>query len=269
VDATPCPPPVQHPNHVASTCDVLRRRFRGRTLEQTAPRRIPTEPIRWRASPSCLRPPPLVPGLFWFRARVILLPDGPTCPMQRLPGRGKVSPLAHREPPLLFSSCRFCPAVATGQVRKNRMSQKGLLGPRPHETRCPPDRPIGFVSPHRSLCSISHNSLSAKLLSPMAGQRKSASFRANLRCGGTAGLTRPPAATRTTIAERTVTPAEAGKRKEAKKRCSPAALGWGTPRHSRGRLCYIRFFPSGGLALFVLRPSLRPSGHDQTNRILY
>ena len=86
VDATPCPPPVQHPNPVASPCDVLRRRLRGRTLWQTAPRRIPTEPIRWRASPSCLRPPPLVPGLFWFRARVILLPDGPTCPMQRLLG---------------------------------------------------------------------------------------------------------------------------------------------------------------------------------------
>ena len=124
VDATTCPPPVQHPNHVASTCAVLRRRLMGRTLWQTAHRRIPTEPIRLRASPSCFRPPPLVPGLFWFRARVILLPDGPTCPIQRLPGRGKVSPFPHPEPPLLFSSCLFCPAVAAGQVRKNRMSLK-------------------------------------------------------------------------------------------------------------------------------------------------
>jgi len=32
---------------------------------------IPTEPVRLRASPSGFRPPPLVPGLFWFRARVI------------------------------------------------------------------------------------------------------------------------------------------------------------------------------------------------------
>ena len=134
-DATTCPPPVQHPNHVASTCDVLRRRLMGRTLWQTAHRRIPTEPIRLRASPSCFRPPPLVPGLFWFRARVILLPDGPTCPIQRLPGRGKVSPFPHPEPPLLFSSCLFCPAVAAGQVRKNRMSPNSRPGRMGRRTR--------------------------------------------------------------------------------------------------------------------------------------
>ena len=59
------PPPVQHPNHVACTCDVVRRRFMGRTLWKTAHRRIgfpnamhrvwgpfPTEGVRFRASPS-------------------------------------------------------------------------------------------------------------------------------------------------------------------------------------------------------------------------
>jgi hypothetical protein len=71
-------------------------------LLQTAHGRIPTEGVRFRASPSCFRPPPLVPGLFWFRARVILLPDGPTRPIQRLPVRGKVPTFPHPEPPLLF-----------------------------------------------------------------------------------------------------------------------------------------------------------------------
>ena len=59
----------------------------GRTPLKTAHRRIPAERVRFRASPSCFRPPPLVPGLFWFRARVILLTDGPTRPIQRLPVR--------------------------------------------------------------------------------------------------------------------------------------------------------------------------------------
>jgi hypothetical protein len=45
---------------------------------KTAHRRIPTEGVRFRASPSGFRPPLLVPGLFWFRARVILLTDEPT-----------------------------------------------------------------------------------------------------------------------------------------------------------------------------------------------
>jgi hypothetical protein len=43
-----------------------------------------------------------VPGLFWFRARVILLTDGPTRPTQRLPGRGIVPPFPPPAPPLLL-----------------------------------------------------------------------------------------------------------------------------------------------------------------------
>jgi hypothetical protein len=43
------------------------------SLLQTAHRRIPTEGVQFRASPSWFRPRPFVPGLFWFRARVILL----------------------------------------------------------------------------------------------------------------------------------------------------------------------------------------------------
>jgi hypothetical protein len=57
---------------------------------------------RLEASPSGFRPPPPVPGLFWFRARVILLPDRPTRPIQRLPVRGRVPTFPHPEPPLLF-----------------------------------------------------------------------------------------------------------------------------------------------------------------------
>ena len=44
-----------------------------------------------------------MPGLLSFRARVILLTDGPTRPTPRLPVRGKVPPFPHPEPPLLFS----------------------------------------------------------------------------------------------------------------------------------------------------------------------
>jgi hypothetical protein len=71
-------------------------------LLQTAHRRIPTERVRFRASPSGFRPHPLVPGLFWFRARVILLPDGPTRPIPRLPVRGTAPTFPHPEPPLLL-----------------------------------------------------------------------------------------------------------------------------------------------------------------------
>ena len=71
-----------------------------------------------------------MPGLFWFRARVIvrandyspLPPDGPTRPIQRLPVPGKVPTFPHPEPPLLFSSCLCCHAIAAGEIRKNRMS---------------------------------------------------------------------------------------------------------------------------------------------------
>jgi hypothetical protein len=93
-----------------------------------------TEGVSCAASPSCFRPPPLVPGLFWFRARVILLPDGPTPangtpvsqqpklpnetalpqhptrPIPRLLVRGRVPTFPPPEPPLLlvirvFSAC--------------------------------------------------------------------------------------------------------------------------------------------------------------------
>ena len=47
------------------------------------------------ASSACAR-------LFWFRARVILLTDGPTRSIQRLPVRGKVPPFPPPEPPLLL-----------------------------------------------------------------------------------------------------------------------------------------------------------------------
>jgi hypothetical protein len=69
---------------------------------KTAHRRIPTEPVRSKASPSGFRPPPLVPGFFWLRARVILLPGGPTHPIPRLPVPGKVPTFPPPEPPLLL-----------------------------------------------------------------------------------------------------------------------------------------------------------------------
>ena len=46
-------------------------------LWKTAHERIPTERVRLRASPSGFQPRPFVPGLFWFRARVILLTARP------------------------------------------------------------------------------------------------------------------------------------------------------------------------------------------------
>jgi hypothetical protein len=58
---------------------------------------------RREASPSGFRPPPLVPGLFSFRARVILLANGPTRPTPRLPVAGQVPTFPHPEPPLLLS----------------------------------------------------------------------------------------------------------------------------------------------------------------------
>jgi hypothetical protein len=74
----------------------------GRTLLKTAHRRIPSEEVSSPASPSGFRPHPRVPGLFWFRARVILLTDGPTRPTPRLPLPEQAPTLPHREPPLLF-----------------------------------------------------------------------------------------------------------------------------------------------------------------------
>ncbi len=78
---------------------------------------------RWEASPSCFRPPPLVPGLFWFRARVILLTDGPTRPIPRPPVRGKVPTFPRPEPPFLFSS----PAAFTRPFGTNGGGESGVL----------------------------------------------------------------------------------------------------------------------------------------------
>ena len=52
-----------------------------------------------------LAAPPLVPGFFFFRARVILRTDGPTRPIPQLPGRGKVPTSPYPEPPLLLVLC--------------------------------------------------------------------------------------------------------------------------------------------------------------------
>jgi len=84
-------------------------------LWQTAHKRIPAEGVRWRASPSGLRPRPLVRGLFSFRARVILLPDGPPRSTPRLPVRAKVPPFPLPEPPLPSSESR--PASLPGDLR--------------------------------------------------------------------------------------------------------------------------------------------------------
>lgn len=40
-------------------------------------------------------------------------------------------------------------------------------------------------------------------------------------------------------------------RRRRKDTCSPAALGWETPRHSRGRLCYKVFAPFLRLLSFL------------------
>jgi len=75
----------------------------GRTLLKTAHRRILAEGVSSPASPSGFSPHPLVPGLSSFRARVILLTDGPTRPIQRITIDGPVPTFPHPEPPLLFS----------------------------------------------------------------------------------------------------------------------------------------------------------------------
>jgi hypothetical protein len=73
-------------------------------LWKTAHKRIPAEGVSLEAPPSWSRLHPLVPGVFLFRARVILRTDGPTRPIPRLPVRGKVRPFPHPEPPLLSSA---------------------------------------------------------------------------------------------------------------------------------------------------------------------
>jgi hypothetical protein len=125
------PPPVQHPNNVVFGSDVVPRWLMGRTPGEEgrndgmleygndgergclSPPNTPlfqysTIPFFHPALPSCFRPPPRVPGFFWFRARVIVRandyspppPDGPPRPIPRLPGRGKVPTFPPPEPPL-------------------------------------------------------------------------------------------------------------------------------------------------------------------------
>jgi hypothetical protein len=105
-------------------------------LWRTAPRWIPSEGVSLTASPSRFSPPPLVPGLFWFRARVILLPDRPTRPLQRLAVRGQAPTLPHPEPPLLFSFPAF--ATSGGSRSSRRVALHVLMrlpsdGPKPQE----------------------------------------------------------------------------------------------------------------------------------------
>jgi hypothetical protein len=64
---------------------------------------FPAEGVSCAASPSGFRPPPLVPGLFSFRARVILLADGPTRVTRRPPPPEQAPTLPHPEPPLLLA----------------------------------------------------------------------------------------------------------------------------------------------------------------------
>jgi hypothetical protein len=112
----------------------------------TAHRRIPTEGVRFRASPSCFRSPPLVPGLFWFRARVILLPDGPTRPIPRLPVRGKVPTFPHPEPPLRLVS--LAGSTGSGLAIGNSRSTVGAGSSR-GTGRCPvlfPGNPGGRLA---------------------------------------------------------------------------------------------------------------------------
>ena len=96
-----CSPPVQHLNNVASTSDVLRRRFMGRTPLEHGPSadshgtsQIPSFAFPFPASSACARS-------LWFRARVILC-RRTDAPIQRLPMPGTVRPFPHPEPPLLF-----------------------------------------------------------------------------------------------------------------------------------------------------------------------
>ncbi len=140
------PPPVPHPNHVACTCDVPRRRFMGRTPWKTAHKWVPMEPVRCRASPSGFRPRPLVPGLFAFRARVILLPDGPTRSIQRFPVRGKVPPFPHPEPPLLF-------VVSTLKPDEPKLGSFGAI--RPNDSSVSDSPPPACRTPPR--CPASGN----------------------------------------------------------------------------------------------------------------
>ncbi len=95
---------------------------------KTAHKRIPTERVQFRASLSSFRLHPPVPGLFWFRARVILLADGPTRPIQRLPIPGTVRPFPHPEPPLLFV---FFPVAPSPRERSSNVvhvpSSRGVV----------------------------------------------------------------------------------------------------------------------------------------------
>jgi hypothetical protein len=121
-------------------------------LWKTAHKRIPTERVRFRASLSYLRLPPLVPGLFWFRARVILLTDDPTPrsevpspprarlptetslalhptrPKQRFPMPARDDSIPHPEPPLLLVFFPVAPSPwEIGGVKLGTWSSPGSV----------------------------------------------------------------------------------------------------------------------------------------------
>jgi hypothetical protein len=96
-------------------------------LWKTAHRRIPSEGVALMASPSRFSPPPPVPGPFSFRARVILLPDGPTRPMQRLTVLGQAPTFPHPEPPLLFPGLSRAWRLALGIT--HALSSPGVVRP--------------------------------------------------------------------------------------------------------------------------------------------
>jgi hypothetical protein len=99
---------------------------------------FPMEGVRFGASPSRFRPSPLVPGLFWFRARVILLPDAPTRPTQRLPAPGTVPPFPHPEPPLLLVLLGLapCPGPDRGLHPSNPSCARPAGGPMAETDLC-------------------------------------------------------------------------------------------------------------------------------------
>jgi hypothetical protein len=115
-------------------------------FSNTAHRRIPSEGVSGAASPSGFRPHPLVPGLFSFRARVILLADGPTRPQQRLPVPEQALPFPPPEPPLLLKRghsafCRGRQKAGCPPVIPMRPTQRPLV----------PEQALSFPHPEPPL----------------------------------------------------------------------------------------------------------------------
>jgi hypothetical protein len=138
-------------------------------LWKTAHRRIPPEAghLGYRrcteadltASPSGLRFPPLVPGLFWFRARVILLTADPTPrneppsqPQTKLPAETRLPlhstrpkqplavpeqtlPFPHPEPPLLLVLLGIAPSSSPDRGSNRGASPVSPWAPRARACR--------------------------------------------------------------------------------------------------------------------------------------